>query len=119
MELFRARSSRVQGFFLHRVTCSVCDMAHLAYAIQKMQGIAHGLIQPRQLDAARSRASPISRPQSTRRTNFLAFSGCVSQGATKAEALDNVAEAISLCLEVRAEQGLPLTIETRQIAVAA
>ena len=45
--------------------------------------------------------------------------GCVSQGATKAEALDKVAEAIRACLEVRADQGLPLTIETRQIEVAA
>jgi predicted RNase H-like HicB family nuclease len=45
--------------------------------------------------------------------------GCVSQGPTKDEALTNVQEAISLCLEVRAEKGLPLTIETRQIEVAA
>ena len=48
-----------------------------------------------------------------------AIPGCVSQGATKGEALGSIAEAISLCLEVRAEQGLPLTIETRQIEVAA
>jgi predicted RNase H-like HicB family nuclease len=45
--------------------------------------------------------------------------GCVSQGATKEEALENVEEAIALCLEVRAEQGLPLTIETRQLEVVA
>lgn len=45
--------------------------------------------------------------------------GCVSQGKTKDEALANIEEAISLCLEVRAEKGLPLTIETRQIEVAA
>ncbi len=45
--------------------------------------------------------------------------GCVSQGKTKEEALANVKEAIALCLEVRAEKGLPLTIETRQIEVAA
>jgi predicted RNase H-like HicB family nuclease len=45
--------------------------------------------------------------------------GCVSQGITKDEALENIGEAIKLCLEVRAEQGLPLTIETRQIDVAA
>ena len=44
--------------------------------------------------------------------------GCVSQGATKDEALDNIKEAIALCLEVRAEQGLPLTIETQQVEVA-
>ena len=44
--------------------------------------------------------------------------GCVSQGKTKDQALDNIKEAIELCLEVRAEKGLPLTIETRQIEVA-
>lgn len=43
--------------------------------------------------------------------------GCVSQGETKEEALENVKEAIALCLEVRAERGLPLTIETRQVEV--
>jgi len=48
-----------------------------------------------------------------------AIAGCVSQGVTKEEALANIGEAIKLCLEVRAEQGLPLTIETRQIEVAA
>jgi len=45
--------------------------------------------------------------------------GCVSQGTTKEEALKNIEEAISLCLEVRAEMGLPLTIETRQLEVVA
>lgn len=45
--------------------------------------------------------------------------GCVSQGETKDEALENIKEAIELCLEVRAEKGLPLTIETRDIEVAA
>lgn len=43
--------------------------------------------------------------------------GCVSQGATRDEALRNIEEAIALCLDVRAQQGLPLTIETRQIEV--
>jgi predicted RNase H-like HicB family nuclease len=43
--------------------------------------------------------------------------GCVSQGKTKAEALKNIKEAIALCLEVRAERGLPLTVETRQVEV--
>jgi predicted RNase H-like HicB family nuclease len=47
-----------------------------------------------------------------------AIPGCVSQGATKPEALKNVREAIELCLEVRAERGLPLTIETKQVEVA-
>ena len=43
--------------------------------------------------------------------------GCVSQGQTKQEALDNIQDAIAMCLKVRAEQGLPLTIETRQVEV--
>ncbi len=44
--------------------------------------------------------------------------GCVSQGATRDEALANVREAIGLCLEVRAERGMPLTVETAQVEVA-
>ena len=48
-----------------------------------------------------------------------AIPGCISQGGSKQEALENIKQAIQLCLEVRAEQGLPLTIETRQIEVAA
>jgi predicted RNase H-like HicB family nuclease len=44
--------------------------------------------------------------------------GCVSQGATREEALTNIREAIAACLEVRAERGMPLTIETRQVEVA-
>lgn len=47
-----------------------------------------------------------------------AIPGCVSQGDTRDEALSNVQEAIALCLDVRAEQGLPLTIETKQVEVA-
>jgi predicted RNase H-like HicB family nuclease len=47
-----------------------------------------------------------------------AIPGCVSQGTTKDEAIKNVREAIELCLEVRAERGLPLTIETRQVDIA-
>ena len=37
-----------------------------------------------------------------------AIPGCVSEGDTIEEALANVREAIEACLEVRAEQGLPL-----------
>ena len=48
-----------------------------------------------------------------------AIPGCITQGETKDEAIRNIAEAIALCLEVRAEKGLPLTLETRQIEVAA
>ena len=47
-----------------------------------------------------------------------AIPGCVSQGQTKEDALKNIKEAIELCLEVRAERGLPLTVETRQVEVA-
>jgi len=43
--------------------------------------------------------------------------GCVSQGKTKDQAIKNIEEAIALCLEVRAERGLPLTVETRQVEV--
>jgi predicted RNase H-like HicB family nuclease len=39
-----------------------------------------------------------------------AIPGCVSQGKTKPEAVENIREAIALCLEVRAEWGFPLTI---------
>ena len=45
--------------------------------------------------------------------------GCVSQGKNREEALENVKEAILLCLEVRAEKGMPLTIETQQVEVVA
>ncbi len=34
--------------------------------------------------------------------------GCISQGQTKEEALENIKEAISACLEVRSTLGLPL-----------
>jgi predicted RNase H-like HicB family nuclease len=44
--------------------------------------------------------------------------GCVSQGESKEAALENLREAIGLCLEVRAEEGLPLTVEIRQVEVA-
>jgi predicted RNase H-like HicB family nuclease len=47
-----------------------------------------------------------------------AIPGCVREGATREEAVANVREAIALCLEVRAERGLPLTIGTRQVEVA-
>lgn len=47
-----------------------------------------------------------------------AIPGCVSQGTTRDEALANVREAIAACLEVRAERGMPLTIELQQVEVA-
>jgi len=45
--------------------------------------------------------------------------GCVSQGQTKEEALENIKDAIAACLQVRAERGFPLTIETQQVEVIA
>jgi len=47
-----------------------------------------------------------------------AIPGCVSQGRTRAEAEANIRVAIRECLEVRREQGLPLTIEVGEIDVA-
>ena len=52
-------------------------------------------------------------------TECPSIPGCISQGNTKQEAITNIKEAIELCLEVRAERGMPLTIETLQIEVAA
>ncbi len=43
--------------------------------------------------------------------------GCVSQGKTEQEAEENAREAIKVCLEVRAEKGMPLTVTTRQVEV--
>ena len=45
--------------------------------------------------------------------------GCMSQGETEAEALKNIQEAIQLCLEVRREKHLPLTIQSREVEVPA
>ena len=42
-----------------------------------------------------------------------AIPGCVSQGDSKEEALADIEDAIGLCLQVRAEKGMPLTVETR------
>ena len=47
-----------------------------------------------------------------------AIPGCVSQGTTEEEALANIREAIIGCLEVRAEQGLPLTVRTVEVDIA-
>ena len=40
-----------------------------------------------------------------------AIPGCVSQGRTEEEAIENIKDAIKLALEVRAERGMPLTVE--------
>jgi predicted RNase H-like HicB family nuclease len=43
--------------------------------------------------------------------------GCVSQGKTEREAIDNIKDAIKQCLEVRAERGMPLTVSMREVEV--
>ncbi len=43
--------------------------------------------------------------------------GCMSQGGTEEEALQNIKEAIQLCLEVRQERGLPLTVQSLEVEV--
>lgn len=48
-----------------------------------------------------------------------AIPGCVSQGRTEAEALENIREAIEACLESRAANGMPLTVSTREVEVSA
>ncbi len=45
--------------------------------------------------------------------------GCISQGRTEEQATENIREAIQACLEARAEAGMPLTIEVREIEVSA
>ena len=46
-----------------------------------------------------------------------AIPGCVSQGKTEDQALDNIREAIEACLEARAANGMPLTVATREVEV--
>ena len=46
-----------------------------------------------------------------------ALPGCLSQGKTREEALEMFQKAISVCLRARAEDGLPLTMETRRVEV--
>ncbi len=43
--------------------------------------------------------------------------GCISQGKTEQEALENIEDAIKQCLEVRADKGMPLTVMTREVEV--
>jgi len=45
--------------------------------------------------------------------------GCVSQGKTEQEAIENIKDAIKQCLEVRAEKGMPLTVSMREVEVLA
>jgi predicted RNase H-like HicB family nuclease len=48
-----------------------------------------------------------------------AIPGCVSQGWTEAEALDNIREAIAGCLATRTVHGMPPAIEIREVEVSA
>ena len=43
--------------------------------------------------------------------------GCVSQGRTEEQAIENIREAMQLCLEVRQEHGLPLVIESLEVVI--
>ena len=47
-----------------------------------------------------------------------AIPGCVSQGRTEQEAMENIREAIEGCLEARQANGMPLTVAIREIEVA-
>ncbi len=46
-----------------------------------------------------------------------AIPGCISQGKTEEEALQNIRDAIRVCPEVRAELGMSLTVVTREVEV--
>lgn len=50
-----------------------------------------------------------------------AIPGCVSQGRTRDEAIDNVREAIALCLDEREDEGweLPEDVEVAHVEVPA
>ena len=47
-----------------------------------------------------------------------AIPGCVSQGKTEDEAVENIREAIQACIEARAANGMPLTVVAREIEIA-
>ncbi len=46
-----------------------------------------------------------------------AIPGCISQGQTVDEALENIKDAIRESLAVRAERGMPLTVATHEVDV--
>jgi len=48
-----------------------------------------------------------------------AIPGCISQGRTEAEALDNIREAIAGCLATREARGMTAAVEVREIEVPA
>ncbi len=48
-----------------------------------------------------------------------ALPGCISQGHSREEALENIRDAIRLTLEVREELGLPGPREVQEVDIAA
>ncbi|MCD4823544.1 MAG: type II toxin-antitoxin system HicB family antitoxin [Phycisphaerae bacterium] len=44
--------------------------------------------------------------------------GCVSQGTTEEQAVENIREAIKACIDARAANGMPLTVAIREVEVA-
>jgi predicted RNase H-like HicB family nuclease len=46
-----------------------------------------------------------------------AIPGCVSQGKTEKEALENIREAIAACVEARVANGMPVTVAVREVEV--
>jgi predicted RNase H-like HicB family nuclease len=50
-------------------------------------------------------------------TECPSIPGCVSQGKTEQEAIENIKDAIKECLIVRAERGMPLTVSMREVEV--
>ena len=47
-----------------------------------------------------------------------AIPGCVSQGKTEKEALENIQDAIRQCLAVRSERGMPLSVTIQEVEVS-
>jgi predicted RNase H-like HicB family nuclease len=47
-----------------------------------------------------------------------AIPGCVSQGKTEKEALENIQDAIRQCLAVRTERGMPLSVTIQEVEVS-
>jgi len=46
-----------------------------------------------------------------------AIPGCVSQGSTEKDALENIRDAIRECLDVRRERGMPLTVSVHELDI--
>ena len=45
------------------------------------------------------------------------IAGCVTEGSTEDEAMENIREAITGCLEARAANGMPSTVEVREVEI--